>query len=280
MNRMTVLIALVGLTLFAGCNQSDGSGSDWICSSYVEPNELPPELKERREWYCDSQQSWDYCHFKYLCADADETDWFCDALENDKCDGSYICRDDGNHLWACDTASERDYCEANYFTSPDSLYFCNLAFNVYEDQAEYYECPDIEPYPSATKGFGCPRTEPTPTCYSHLQERIENECYQCRDSINNGTRCWRDGGPDDSICIPTDPPRTPPRDACVIANSCRNDLRDCSRAWSIKLRDPNYEKSVPDGCSFLGNGECVPLWSLSDGKPKNYCNLQAGCSPR
>ena len=286
MNRISVLIALLGLALFAACNQSDGSGSEWICDSYVDPGS-----EESRKWTCDSQQAWDYCHFKYLCTDADETSWFCDSDYNEDepeksrlysidCDGSYICQDEGGHRWACDTASDRNNCEATYFTSPESLYYCNVAFNVYVDQPEYYECPDVEPYPTATFGFACPRLEPTPTCFSHYQERLENECYQCRDGLNNGTLCWRDGEPDNSICIPTDPPQTPPRAACWIANNCRTDLRRCRTRWTQKLNNPDYEKYVPDGCSFLGNGECVPLWSLSSGEPKNYCNLQTGCSPR
>ncbi len=38
----------------------------------------------------------------------------------------------------------------------------------------------------------------------------------------------------------------------------------------------NYEKEIPEGCTrlqFVGNGQCLPLWSLTTGVAINYCNL-------
>ena len=126
MNRMTVLIALVGLALFVGCNQTDGSGSEWICAEgrVGNPNE--------QDWQCYSQTSWQQCSFKYVCEDAAEEEWFCDKLGtgrkyNETCADQYICEDQAGHYWACDSEDSQADCENELFRG--SIGFLSLQFS-------------------------------------------------------------------------------------------------------------------------------------------------------
>ena len=140
MNRMTVLIALVGLALLVGCNQSDGSGSEWICAEgrVGNPNE--------QNWQCYSQVGWQQCSFKYVCEDVVEEEWFCDKLGNGRkyneiCTDQHICEDQAGHYWACESEDSQDDCEADYFADPSDFFLCNAADRD-RDPKEYWSCPD------------------------------------------------------------------------------------------------------------------------------------------
>ena len=264
MSRTTVLIALLGLALLAGCNQSSGSGSEWVCDSYVANETTDVYL----EWTCESQVDWDECKFKFFTESAEETEYFCDGQYASNMDNRYACIDAAGHQWGCSTEADRENCETNYFSDPSKIYWCNAAFNVKEDTPSYWACPALD-YPIGTcqasvpvagdgfVGFACPRLDPEPG--SEDYEEWQADCNY--DALRR---------------------ECPPRGAGA---ACRNRLLDLGAAWRAQLEEEgnNYQKRVPDGCTFIGSGQCDPTWSLSGssdqaaGEPKNYCNPRVGC---
>ena len=262
MSRMTVLIAFLGLALVSGCSQSDGSGSDWICDSYIEGQ---PKDAAYIEWTCESAEDWDQCKFKFFTETAESTDYFCDEEWASNMANRYACLDQAGHQWGCETEADRENCEANYFSDPNSFYYCNAAFNVYEDTPSYWACPGLE-YPIGTcqaglpesgLGFACPRLDPEPG--SDDYEDWQADCNY--DALRQ--QCPSGGA----------------------GSACRRNLLQRRNEWRAKLEEEgdNYEKQIPDGCIFIGSGECAPTWSISGssddapGDPKNYCNPRVGC---
>jgi hypothetical protein len=255
MSRITVLIALLGLALLAGCNQSDGSGSEWICDSYVEGE---PKDTTYIEWTCESTEDWKTCQFKFFTETAEETDYFCDEEWASNMANRYACLDQAGNQWGCETEADRENCEVNYFSDPSSVYYCNAAFTVYEDTPGYWACPGLEypigtcqtGLPDAGEGFACPRLEPEPECSCNY-DALRQECPS--------------GG---------------------AGAGCRRALQQCRSEYQrdISEQGDNYAKQVPAGCVFIGAGECEPTWSISGstdeaaGDPKNYCNPRVGCS--
>lgn len=284
MSRITVLIALLGLALLAGCNQSSGSGSEWVCDSYVANETTDVYL----EWTCESQVDWDECKFKYLTADSAEVDYFCEEDFVDILSGTYTCIDQGYHTWSCQTPADQAYCEVNYFEDPDSLYWCNSAFNVFDDIPIYWACPDLSAtyfQPTADRRFACPRAEPTPECCERVPEsqaeqyRVKpdslNACAKCLGGNNIGAACYNPDVPsglDNSVCTGGG--------RCDRGAACRRNLNQELQDWNRATnpnRNPAYAKIVPPECDFVGNDECTPIWNLDNGVPKNNCNPQAGC---
>ena len=285
MSRTTFLIALLGLALFAGCNQSDGSGSEWVCASYV--GEEPTSVY--LEWSCESRTDWDECQFKYLTADIEDVDYFCEEDFVGTLANGYTCLDRGDHRWSCQTLADRQTCEANYFENPEDLYWCNSAFNAFDETPIYWACPDPAgnyAFPTADRKFACPRAEPTPPCCERtdneaqeqyqVSKESEDGCAECRGGTNDGTACYNFvlDRLDNSFCTGGG--------QCVnpANSSCRRQLNQELRAWNRTTNanlNPGYAKSVPPECTFVGNDECTPIWNLDNGLPANNCNPRAGC---